>query len=337
MTSGFDRARYGTRIQTRAPECVSFDTVLGFETVSGRFTIFPGSRWRLESVRTTRERDALTGWPWPTRLTSSKLGLHRRCPSSAASCRWRHSESRLGAAEDEGWGSARLSGRRICCSHCLAWRAGWLRRRWPQERMTKQNASIRVREILGRTYLCRRCTRTRITSSACHGPQESGRAAHAGGRTLIPLPARAAAHYGVSEPSTSTDERALKSPRTSATTHYFSRTILSLSISLALSWQFGTAAITMVLICASAHGSTSQDVFPANVRIQQWRRKLEEVRCTWRLAPPHVREIEQLRGRQIRQSRICSAISNCKDGRNIVFFIWVRVYGALEARNAPPQ
>ena len=78
----------------------------------------------------------------------------------------------------------------------------------PRRERLEQNASLHVRGILGRTYLCRRCTRERITSNVCYGPQESGRAVHADRRTLIQLPTRAVVHNGVAEPSTSTDERA---------------------------------------------------------------------------------------------------------------------------------
>ena len=227
-----ERAGYGTRIQARGRECTSFDTLLGFEMVSRRFTILPGSRWRLESVHTMRERDAFTRWPWPTGITSSKLELQRRCPSSVASRRWRRSEGRHGAAEDNGWDTARLSGGRICCSHCLAWRTAWLRRRWAQERMTRAEcltsrardtrayvlmptmypgANYVVRVLRSkREWPSRACRRTNVnsTSDACCGPQWSDRAQHADGR------------------------QALKTPRTSATTRPSSRTTLSLSLSL---------------------------------------------------------------------------------------------------------
>ena len=98
------------------------------------------------AAQDARERRCIRR-PWPTRLTSSELELRRRCSSSVASHRWRRSESRLGVAERRRLRYAWLSGRRVCCSRCVArWGLSWLWRCWAQTtELAMQLTTLRVR------------------------------------------------------------------------------------------------------------------------------------------------------------------------------------------------
>ena len=125
------------------------------------------------------------------------------------------------------------------------------------------------------------------------------------------------------------------SPRERAPPPVLFRALLSLSISLALSWQFETATLTLVLICASAHG-TSPQAFPAQVRIPQRRRKTGEVRSTWSLAPPHVRENNEKKGKYGKSDMPCHwYLPGWQEHR--LLHLDQSMSPALGARNAPLQ
>ena len=181
----------------------------------------------------------------------------------------------------------------------------------PDDRLRKDEGfSIRVRGLrctLMHLYCAKRLAglcevaQERSKSSACCGPKWSDRAQRVGRRTSSRDPPKERHH-----------------------SFFFVYYSLYLSRALVTIWDRGVYASVDLCVCARylCTSQFSSRKFESN----NDGGKLERFNPLggWRLHMSE-RERDQRKGRQIRPTMVCRAISICRDGRNIVFFIWITV------------
>ena len=122
----------------------------GFDTVSVQFrysfgtarytanTISPGSRWRLESGRTTRERDERTSWPLPALTYQPVAGA-----AAPVSRRWRLRWLRVSAAWSGGKVSRGVWNRGYGSWRGVAWRLRRVKAASRDQRHCRNTSRIR--------------------------------------------------------------------------------------------------------------------------------------------------------------------------------------------------